>query len=174
MNEKIRIILSKDSNFQKKLESVCKSLGIQVEWLVAVIWNESRLRPYAKNPDSGAFGLIQFMPSTMLSMGISEALIRTKSATDQLVYVERYFQPYKGKMKNIYDVYSAVFFPIMMRKPLSYVLETAKLPASVYAKANPIFDLDKNLKITKYEFIKYIDDVLLPQVGIEIKKKVKS
>lgn len=174
MTNEVQTLLAQEAGFLAKLKAVASSLSVNYEWLVAVMWNESRLRPYAKNSKSGAFGLIQFMPSTMASMGISEALLRSKTATDQLQYVQKYLQPYKGKIKDVYDLYAAVFFPVLIGKPVSYVLETSRLSASLIAKSNPLFDLDKNSRITKLEFMRYIEDVLLPQVGVDGKKKVKS
>jgi LPXTG-motif cell wall-anchored protein len=161
----IQKVLPAEASFLPAVQSVSQYLGIQPEWLLVVMYNESRLNPYAKNSSSGAYGLIQFMPGTMSSMGISESILRNKTATQQMQYVQQYFAPYRGRMLNVYDVYAAVFFPVMIGKPDSFVLATASLSASVVAKANPIFDLDKNLQITKAEFIQYIKDKLLPLTG---------
>ncbi|HBC04295.1 MAG TPA: hypothetical protein DC015_08915, partial [Aequorivita sp.] len=54
-----------------KLNSVAANLGIDVNWLMAVINFESAgtFSPSIQNKYSGATGLIQFMPSTAKSLG---------------------------------------------------------------------------------------------------------
>lgn len=65
---------------------------------------------------------------------------------EQLDYVKRYLAPYRGKMKNWLDVYCAVFYPVLIGKPDNYVIDR-----EIVAKQNPVFDLNKDLKIHKYE-----------------------
>jgi hypothetical protein len=52
--------------FLKKINYIAKELGIKPEWLMIAIHNESGFDPHVSNPSSGATGLIQFMPSTIV------------------------------------------------------------------------------------------------------------
>lgn len=99
------------SQLAAAIEEVSARLGINPVWLAAVINFESGFDPQAKNPYSGARGLIQFMPSTAKGLGTTTDAIAALSALDQMPLVERYFQPYRGKMGSLADVCMAVFFP---------------------------------------------------------------
>lgn len=77
--------------------------------------------PYVRNAaGSGAIGLIQFMPSTAALLGTSIEALSAMTAIEQLAYVEAYFTPWRGKLKDLGDVYGAVLWPGMIGKPDSY------------------------------------------------------
>ena len=61
------------AEFCAKLQSICNKLQISPEWLLAVMYIESRINPYAVNKYTNATGLIQFMPSTAKSLGTTTA-----------------------------------------------------------------------------------------------------
>lgn len=44
------------------------------------------------------------------------------SAVQQLVYVEKYFRPRKGKLKTLSDVYMAILWPSAIGQPDTHVL----------------------------------------------------
>lgn len=96
----------------------------------------------------GATGLIQFMPATAVGLGTTTAKLRAMDPVSQLDYVQRYYQPYRSKIKQFVDLYLATLFPAAMGKPDSFVLQTSKLSPSTIAKANPLFDLNRDQKIT--------------------------
>ena len=50
--------------FCKKVLDVSDRLGINPDWLMAVMYKESGLNAAAYNAHGGAVGLIQFMPAT--------------------------------------------------------------------------------------------------------------
>jgi LPXTG-motif cell wall-anchored protein len=54
------------------------------------------------------------------------------------------------------DVYLVTFFPAALYQGDSYIFHTSKLSASIIAKQNPSFDLNKDGRITKAEFKEYI------------------
>lgn len=60
---------------------------------------------------SGAVGLIQFMPQTALALGTTSEALARMSAFEQLLYVESYFRPRRGKLKKLSDVYMAILWP---------------------------------------------------------------
>lgn len=146
--------------FIEKLKHICSILGINPEWLMIVMYAESRLNEKAVNPKSNATGLIQFMPSTAYGLGTTVTYLKTLSNVQQLDWVLKYFQPYKGRITSVYDLYKVVFFPVMLGKPKDWVLQTSKLSAETVARANPIIDLNKDLQITVGEFEMYVDTYL--------------
>ena len=112
-----------------KLNSVAANLGIDVNWLMAVINFESAgtFSPSIQNKYSGATGLIQFMPSTAKSLGTSVEALKYMDFLTQLNYVEKYYRPYRGKIKSFVDLYLATFFPVAMGKPDNFVIQTSKI-----------------------------------------------
>ena len=134
--------------FFSKVREICQSLAIDPDWLMLVMWFETArtFRADIVNPVSKATGLIQIMPSTARSLGTTTEALKNMSNVEQLDYVKRYLAPYAGKMKNWLDVYCAVFYPVLIGKPDSYVIDR-----EIVARQNPVFDLNKDLKIHKYE-----------------------
>lgn len=134
--------------FLAKVTEVCRYLSIDPNWLMLVMWFETArtFRTDIVNPISGATGLIQFMPRTARSLGTNTEALKNMSNVEQLDYVRQYLAPYRGKMKNWLDVYCAVFYPVLIGKPDSYVIDR-----EIVARQNPVFDLNKDLKIHKHE-----------------------
>jgi len=128
--------------FTEKVNNISNELGIESNWLMFVMWFESRLNPQAVNPISGATGLIQFMPSTARSLGTTTDVLKRMNNIQQLDYVLAYLRPYRGKMKSWVDVYLAVFYPKAIGKT-HFVITP-----DIVAKQNKIFDLNKDLDIT--------------------------
>ena len=109
-------------SFQSKNSQIAKDLGLNPDWLMTVYFAESKCNPGAYNSSSGASGIIQFLRSTAQSLGTTIEAIRASNGTKQLDWVYKYYLPYKGKIKNIYDCYFAVFYPKAIGKADSYVL----------------------------------------------------
>lgn len=145
--------------FATKVEQVCNILEINPNWLMFVMWFESRLNPEAVNPISGATGLIQFMPSTARELGTTVEAIKKLTAVEQLTFVQKYLQPYKGRMKTWVDVYLAVFYPRAIGNP-NFVITP-----DVVARQNKIFDLNNDLDIT----VKEIETALWRQIPSKYK-----
>ena len=139
------------AEFCTKLQSICDKLHISAEWLLAVMYVESRINPYAVYKYSRAPGLIQFMPATAKSLGTTTTELLNMTAVDQLDYVYLYLKPYTGKMHTLMDVYFAIFFPAAIGKPSDYVLQTSKLSASLIASQNPAYDINSDEEITVAE-----------------------
>lgn len=148
------------AEFTEKVNSICAELRIEANWLMFVMWFESRLNPQAVNPISGATGLIQFMPSTARSLGTTTDVLKHMSNVQQLDYVLAYLRPYKGRMKRWIDVYLAVFYPRAMGKP-DFVITP-----DIIAKQNKIFDLNKDLDIS----VKEIETALRKQIPEKYRK----
>ncbi|MDD5358572.1 MAG: transglycosylase SLT domain-containing protein [Candidatus Nanoarchaeia archaeon] len=128
--------------FIKKVRTISTALGIDPNWLMQVMYSESHINPAAKNPYSGAIGLIQFMPDTASSLGTNLTDLANMSNVDQLDYVYKYLKGWTGKIKSYIDLYFSIFFPLAINKPLEWVFQAKNLSASLVAKQNPAFDLN--------------------------------
>lgn len=146
--------------FIDKVINISGELGIDPNWLMFVMWFESRLNPKAVNPISGATGLIQFMPSTARSLGTTTDVLKRMNNVQQLDYVLAYLRPYKGMMKHWIDVYLAVFYPKAIGNP-NFVITS-----DIVAKQNKIFDLNRDLDIT----VKEIETALRSSMPEKYKK----
>lgn len=149
------------AEFLAKVENICAQLRINPDWLMLVMYAESRINEKAVNPNGGATGLIQFMPATAIALGTTTAALKAMSNVQQLDWVLKYFQPYAGRIKSVHDLYLVTFFPVALGKADNWVMQTTRLSAKVIAKANPGVDLNKDLHITVGEFKAYVDKFLL-------------
>lgn len=142
------LVKENKKEFFDKVIEICCFLQIKPDWLMFVMWFETgrTMNPKAVNPISGATGLIQFMPATARSLGTSTEALKKMTNVEQLPYVKKYLTPYKGRMKDWLDVYCAVFYPVLIGKPDNYVIDR-----SVVVRQNPIFDINKDGVIHKYE-----------------------
>lgn len=96
--------------FRKELTAMAQRLGAKPEHLMAVMSFETggTFSPSVRNGQSGATGLIQFLPRTAEGLGTSVGELSRMSATEQLRYVEKYFEPYKGQLGTLEGAYTAV------------------------------------------------------------------
>lgn len=141
--------------FLAKVEEVSKRLGINPDWLMAVMKKESTLRSTAVNSLTGASGLIQFMPKTAVGLGTSCAALRKMTNVYQLNFVEKYFLPYRGRIKSFPDLYIVTFFPVALGKADDWVMRTGSLAAGTIAAQNPGVNINKDGEITVGEFKEY-------------------
>lgn len=156
----IEYVKENKKEFALKVTDICNQLNIKPDWLMFVMWFESKLNPQAVNPISGSTGLIQFMPSTARGLGTTTDVLKRMSNVQQLDYVLAYLRPYKGRMKTWVDVYLAVFYPKAMGKP-DFVITP-----DIIAKQNKIFDLNKDLDIS----VKEIETALRKQIPEKYRK----
>lgn len=159
--------------FVTKVKQVAKRLGINPNWLMAIMYFESAktFSPSITN-SIGATGLIQFMPNTAIGLGTTTAALRQMTAVQQLDYVEKYYlQNYKylkiTAASSYVDTYLITFFPAAVNKGLDFVIQTKNLSAALIAKQNPIFDVNKDGKIT----VREIQEVMLKKLPSEWAKE---
>lgn len=158
------------TTFKMRVREICQTLGIaDPNWLMACMAFESAetFAPDIINAaGSGAIGLIQFMPATARHLGTSTEALATISAEEQLTYVERYFFPYRGRMKNLGDVYMAILWPAGIGKQDNWVLWDKATRPTTY-RQNIGLDVDRNGQIIRAEAISKIqaklNKGLLPQ-----------
>ena len=112
------------NEFRERVVEIAENLEIDPNFLMAIMSFESgaTFSPNVKNKLSGAPGLIQFMAKTAEGLGTSLAKLAKLKAEEQLDFVERYFLPFKGKLKTIEDAYMAVLYPKAVGKGKDFVL----------------------------------------------------
>jgi hypothetical protein len=117
------------------LSILAADLGVDRDSLYNLIYFESRWKPDARNPISGARGLIQFTNTTARGMGYASAddlVSRFPTRLTQLTGpVRAYFQARKPYTGSIQDLYMTVFYPAARKWPGYY-----QFPADV-RKQNP-------------------------------------
>ncbi len=119
-------------SFESKVKSVADELGIPAEWLMTVMYSESKFNPSAVNhKGSGATGLIQFMVPTVkdlnkrLGTNLYMSDIRNMSAVDQMDLVYAYLQNVRenyGEYNTLTDLYLAILYPRAIGKDYCYTL----------------------------------------------------
>ena len=168
----INCIRDNKEAFTKKLIDISNKLNINPDWLMLVFYIETAavktkvINHQAKNPKTNAVGLIKFMPATAKSLGTSISALLQMSNVEQLDYVLKYLRPYSGKIKSLVDCYLAVFFPVAIGRPVGWTIETKSLPAERIAKYNPLYDLNKDGKITVGEIEQTVKSFIPKEAGL--------
>ncbi len=162
--------------FRKKVLDIADRILIDPNFLMAIMSFESgaTFSPAVKNKQSGATGLIQFMPATAKNLGTSIAALEKMTAEDQLDFVEKYFTPHKGKLLTIEDAYMAVLYPKGIGKGRDFVLFEK---GTTKYKQNSGLDVNGDGKITVGEACKKVAERLgTTSVGniVELKKGDKG
>ncbi len=136
--------------FREKVRVMCGRLGCQPDHMMAAMAFESveTFSPAVRNPVSGATGLIQFMSETARTLSTSQDRLADMTAEEQLVYVERYFQPFNGRLSTLEDVYMAILWPRAVGQANTFVLFAE---GTIQYAQNSALDADKDGEITKHE-----------------------
>jgi len=152
-----------DKEFLDKTKAISERIGCDYRDLLAVMNSESGLNAAARNPNGGATGLIQFMPATARMLGTTTEELTRMSPTQQLDYVEKFFNTIKkqagmdGKRLSGADLYSLVFLP--GRANRSVLTQQGEN----FYSANRGLDLDRNGDISKQDLARrvascYVDE----------------
>jgi hypothetical protein len=153
---------SERTAFENKVTDVANKLNTNPDWLMQVMKAESGLRADIQNPiemqGGHATGLIQFAPDTAKALGTTTDALKKMSRVQQMDYVYKYFEPYKGKLNSYFDVYLPVFFPAAIghTNDDAYVFKTSRISAAAVAKANPSIDVNKDGVVTMADFKAYL------------------
>ena len=125
------------TDFINKVVAVSSRLGIDPNWLMIVMRFESAdtFSPSVKNKYSEAYGLIQFTNVGISGLGVTLAQLKAMTAIQQLDWVEKYLNPYKGKMVDLYAVYLAVFAPAYIGRPDAQKVYVSPTPQYTSNKA---------------------------------------
>ncbi len=157
--------------FLHKVRTISRRLGINPNWLMLVMRKESGLNHRAVNSITNATGLIQFMPATAAGLGTSVEALRNMSNVEQLDYVEKYYSPYRNRLRSFYDLYLATLFPAAIGKPDDWVLQTPRLSANLIARQNPGLDINSDGVITVGEVKNWLTRGLTNEQLNLLKKK---
>lgn len=139
------------SGFYDAWTAMARRLDADPLDIARVAHAESGLRSTAVDRRSNAGGLIGFMPHILTGLGWTGTPeeFRQLSPTEQVPYVERYYRPYSGMLKNDGLVYVANFLPSRLPRAAqsddSFVLTRA---GEVYYDSNRILDRDGDGTIT--------------------------
>ncbi|OWY19012.1 hypothetical protein C7N43_23955 [Sphingobacteriales bacterium UPWRP_1] len=140
--------------FAQKVKEVANSLNVPPEWLMAVMYSESKFDASATNKNNGATGLIQWKPEELQRMGLTAEKVRNLSYEDQLMLVKKYYQQVKKEYKpfeNLTEFYLGAFYPEALGEDYCYALY--KQNENGY-KTYSLLDMNKDGQIT----IKDIDE----------------
>lgn len=148
-------VIADDGAFLGAVENVSQDLGINSADLLTAISFETvgTFNPAIKNPNSTATGLIQFLESTAKGLGTSTAELAQMSNVEQMAYVKKYLEPYKGRMKNLGDVYMAIHWPAGVGKDDSYVMYRE---GSENYRANKGLDVSGDGTVTRGEALQRV------------------
>ena len=140
------------TDFINKVKVIAPRVGLDPNWLMAIMDFESAgtFSPSITN-SLGYVGLIQLGASARKTLGVTKEQLKAMTAVEQLDYVEKYFNLYKGKYKSYVDAYFAVFFPLAIGKPDDWVIQSGGLTAKEIYDANPAFANVKDGKLRVWE-----------------------
>lgn len=151
--------------FRVKVREIGGRQNLDPNWYMAVMAFETgrTFSPAEINrAGSGATGLLQFMPSTARAMGTSTRALANMSAVEQLDYVEKYFEPYVGRINNLGDMYMAVLWPAGIGKADSWVMWTS---GSIEYTQNAGLDTNHDGTITRGEAVSRVNAMYTEGMG---------
>jgi len=114
-----------DKEFTSGVSELAKKYNVPEDYLYAVMSFETggTFDPAQKNmAGSGATGLIQFMPDTAKGLGTSTDELSQMTRSEQLKYVDKYFEGTLNKGASLSDVYMSVLLPAAVGKSEDFVL----------------------------------------------------
>lgn len=124
-----------------------------VDWLMSAMAFETgeTFSPSIKN-GAGApyYGLIQFGAAAAKDIGTTTTKLRQMTAEEQLDYVYKFFEPYRGRLRTLESVYARIIWPVAVDKPSEYVLWDSITRPTTY-RQNRGLDLNADGIITKGE-----------------------
>lgn len=148
------LVKENKTEFISKVKSIAYDLGINPNWLMMVMYKESKINHKAYNKTGGATGLIQFMPLTAVGLGTTTTKLMNMSNIEQLDYVKKYFYPYRKDIKSYPDLYLVTFFPLALKKSNDWIFSTSKLSAYIIGAQNKV--INNGQPITKNSFYEYV------------------
>jgi|GEM_PF-413016 len=163
--------------FLEKVIDVSRKLGINPNWLMAIMWHESARSFSATipNPD-GCIGLIQFCGENINTFAYGE---RRYNRVAQLDGVYEYFKYWKSIYPNALDSFSNMymitflpaFLPQMNGASDDTLIEVLpKYPNWLLIKHNSGFDYNKDGKLTVGDWKNYLKAKFDPRVFEDEKK----
>lgn len=152
-----------EPGFVNAFVEMAQRIGVDPDYLAASVSIESGFNPAARNKDSGASGLIQWMPQYAPLFGTSVEAIRQMTAIEQLPLIERTFKHWGHLAPR--DTYLAIFWPAAVGKPDDYVIATEGQPSY---NQNSGLDWDKDGTITADDVRRIADARLASAHGFRV------
>lgn len=135
--------------FEAKVREIARMLRVPPEWLMAVMYAESKFDASIRNHlGSGAVGLIQFMPVTAADLNVSVQRLGHMSPLQQLEYVYLYLQQVRdryGDYDSLPDLYLGVLYPKARKQDYCFTLYAT--PSKAYWQ-NKILDENRDGRVT--------------------------
>lgn len=152
--------------FIEAVEKIADRLETKPEYLLAAMSFETggKFNPAIQN-FIGATGLIQFLKATAKGLGTTTDKLKAMTAVEQLVFVEKYLTPFKGRIATIEAVYTSILSG-SPKKPDDVLFRAGTLAY----KQNPL-DWNKDGIITAREAATPVAARLFGGIG-EIQKKL--
>ena len=156
------------NEFYEKLISISKEIECDPNDLMAVINLETAgtFRASAKNPNSNATGLIQFMPSTAKGLGTTVEKLAKMSEVEQLDYVKIYLLDRKkeSKIKGSVDattLYCFVFYPKAANQKNSYEIANNRSNNTKIYNWNKGLDYNKDKSLTRGDLAQRVKEFMV-------------
>jgi hypothetical protein len=153
------------TRYDNALNAAAAKLNVPSDWLSSIFYIETAfsMNPYeSRNPN--ATGLLQFTDiaiKQMVSDGIlPKGFVRSDmlnmNIDDLMNMVVMYFQMNQKRydyspLETVENMYLLVLWPIAADQPDTYVLQTISQSAKFVASQNPVWDVNKDGKITAGE-----------------------
>lgn len=149
--------------FEEEVRRVSSRLNVPPEWLMAVMYFESKFNPSVRNyRGSGAVGLIQFMIPSVKDLNQRYGSrwymndIQNMSAVQQLILVEQYLETVQdryGDFHSLTDLYLGILYPRAITSAQDAILFAN--PSKRY-KQNIGLDFNKDGQITKKDIEQHL------------------
>lgn len=139
------------------LKNLAVKLQVNYEWLYNLLNFESRFNPLAINKFTGAIGLIQFIPSTLLSefnLTSKDIIEKYNTFESQIPLVEKYLSKYKP-FPTKQSLYMAVFYPKYRN-----VAPDTLFPQKVQEVNKPIKKVQDYVDLVEGKFLKVASKVV--------------
>ena len=110
-------LVGNDHEFLAEVTRLSQKYQIKEGDLLALMASESGLDPHSVNSESGATGLIQFIPSTARGLGTTTSALLGMNRAQQMKYVEKFFdQAELPKGATAGQLYATVIAPAYATK----------------------------------------------------------
>lgn len=96
--------------FEQRVVMMCEELKINPDYLMAIMYLESKLRPWARNTKGTGVGLIQFHRNLAIRLGTSEDELENMDGISQLEIIRKHLWPFGGYIKGIGGTWAACYF----------------------------------------------------------------
>jgi len=149
----------------EQVNKIARNIGTKPEFLLILLKHESNFNTRAKNPRSGAVGLLQWMPITLTNWDLLSYQVLDMTVTQQLVLVQQYYNMYDTyDLSSVDKLYLCCFYPYGLKQynNNTYIFgsEIGTTRAIKIAHQNDLFDLNKDGLITMFEFKTYYSDYI--------------